>query len=85
MSDLLQVLGCRVAQFKWNMYLPEGISSTPGVWEDWVVDGHRGRRQESMKEVKHKRPERGNRGKNGSLGVRDQVRTSEIAEALLFS
>lgn len=45
MSDLLQVLGCRVAQFKWNMYLPEGISSTPDVWEDWVVDGHRGRRQ----------------------------------------
>ena len=45
MSDLLQVLGCRVAQFKWNMYLPEGISSTPGVWEDWVVDGHRGRRK----------------------------------------
>lgn len=45
MSDLLQVLGCGVAQFKWNMYLPEGISSTPGVWEDWVVDGHRGRRK----------------------------------------
>lgn len=34
---------------------------------------------------KHKGPQRGNRGKNGSPEVRDQVRKSEIAEAVLFS
>lgn len=50
MSDLLQVLGYKVALFKSKMCLPEGISSISGVWEDWG-DGQRRRRKQSMKEV----------------------------------
>lgn len=68
-----------MALFKSKMCLPEGISSISGVWED-EGDGQRRRRKQSMKEEVNTRDHRGEQ----SPEVRDQVRKSEIAEAVLF-